>query len=214
MLRYNASTLDFSMPPNHASLQRFSSTLLPNASRLDFSSTLLTFYNTTRPLTLLHNISTCENAKEAGFLVRSPQGSNIQHVSILQNPPKFCNSICLERICTSATKTESHRTFNSTNLIMGAWKSITILQPSPRNQHNQHTRAAPKCGPWSAHLKPPLDCWALLRHLLPWLSSWKQLFNGHTVRCLGPNYCGWLPWSNTADPPNIHWNNISIKQEL
>ena len=77
------------MPPNHASPQRFSFTILPNASRLDFSSTLLTFYNTTRPLTLLGNIPTCENAKEAGFLVRSPQGSNIQHVSICKKSPQI-----------------------------------------------------------------------------------------------------------------------------
>ena len=80
LLLYNASTLD-------SSLQRFSSTLLPNASRQDFSSTLLTSYNTTWPSTLLHNIPTCENAKEAGFLVRSPQGSDIQHVSICKIPP-------------------------------------------------------------------------------------------------------------------------------
>ena len=102
LLLYNASTLD-------SSLQRFFSTL-PNASRLDFSSTLLTFYNTTRPLTLLRNIPTCENANEAGFLVRSPQGSDIQHVSICKIPPnssKFCNWICRDRLCTSATETES-----------------------------------------------------------------------------------------------------------
>ena len=213
MLLYNASTLDFSMPPNHASLQRFSFTILPNASRLDFSSTLLTSYNTTRPLTLLHNISTCENAKEAGFLVRSPQGSNIQHVSICKIPPNSAIRSVLTEFVHQQPR-QNHMTFNSTNLIMGSWKSITYPSTLPSKSFEISTPGCPKCGPWSAHLKPPLDWWALLRHLLPWLSSWKSVQGGHTVRSLGPNYCGWLPWSNTADAPNIHWNNISIKQEL
>ena len=206
------------MPLNHASLQRFSFTILPNASRLDFSSTLLTFYNTTRPLTLLRNIPTCENAKEAGFLVRSPQGSNIQHVSICKIPPnssKFCNSICLDRLCTSATETESqdfqfnkpHHGVLEVHYYPSTFNPLEIIR-------NQHTGLP--------------QMWELL-DLLIWNLLWigghcwgtcshgsrvGNVFNGHTVRSLGPNYWGWLPWSNTADPPNIHWNSISFKTRI
>lgn len=178
------------MPLNHASLQRFSFTILPNASRLDFSSTLLTFYNTTRPLTLLHNISTCENAKKAGFLVRSPQGSNIQHVSICKIPPNSAiRSVLTDFVHQQPSPNHTAFSIQQTSSL-GAWKSITIitiLQPSPRNQHNQHT-GLPQMWSLICSSETSFGLLGIAEAPAPMALELEMCSMVTTVRSLGPNY--------------------------
>lgn len=102
-----------------------------------------------------------------------------------KSSPNFAIGSVLTDLCTSATKPESHRTFNSTNLIMGTWKSITILQPSPRNQHNQHTGLPPNVVLdlliWNL-LWIGGHCWGTCSHG----SRVGNVFNGHDRQILGP----------------------------
>ena len=152
---------------------------LPNTSRQDFSSTVLTSYNTTRPLTLLHNTSTCENAKEAGFLVRSASAKSPPNSSI--------RSVVTEFV---------HQQPRNTGL--------SIQQTS-------------SCGPGSPSLSFNPQMWSLI-------CSSETSFGSGIAEAPAPmalelEMCSmvtpsdpwakgcWLPWSNTADPPNIHWHS-------